>query len=238
MKRIIVPAIFLFLSLAQGIAKQASEGDIHVNSKTIIKDESGGVVPLTKFMEMINSGEWTVQPVNDSSGALQYLQLKRLSDKEQQLAPNLRIPRNSDLLGKAAPDFKMKDMKGNLITSDNTRGKVVVLNFWFTTCMPCIGELPQLNALYREFQKNSNVVFASITFEKDDKVSNFLVKYPLRYPVITSAMKICQKFDISAYPTNIVIDKNGNYYEHITGAFPNVGKQLSLAIQKALKKKD
>ncbi len=228
----------LFISIQSCYSQEVPEGAIMLDENTIIKDESGKKVEIYKLMEFMNSGEWTMDPVNDSEGKLQYMQLRKTTKEEKKMMTQMPMQENSsDLIGKSAPDFKMIDINGNTILSENTKGKVVVLNFWFTTCKPCISEIPELNEVYEKYKKDTNVVFASITFDKQDKVKSFLKKFLIKYPVITDAKEICDLFKISGYPTNIVIDKNGNYFDYTSGGFPQIGHQISNSIQNALDNK-
>ena len=144
---------------------------------------------------------------------------------------------SSGLIGKSVPDFNMKNESGNLISLENTKGKVVVLNFWFATCKPCISEIPELNKVYEEYKSDVDVVFASITFEQEKQVNAFLKKHPLSYPIVSNAKKVCDLFNVSSFPTNIIIDRYGNYSEYIRGGNPNIGRHLSKAIKSALKEK-
>jgi peroxiredoxin len=206
-----------------------------IDENTIIKDESGNRVEMFKFMELMDSGEWTMDPVTDSEGKLQYMQLRKATEEEKKMMSQMP---SSDLIGKSAPDFKMIDINGNTILSKNTKGKVVVLNFWFTSCKPCIYEIPELNEVYEKYKNDTNVIFASITFDKQEKVNSFLIKHPIKYPVVSDANEICDLFKISGYPTNIVIDMNGNYLKYIRGGFPQIGHQISNSIQNALDNKE
>jgi len=229
----------LFISLPSCYSQEIPEGAIMIDENTVIKDESGNKVEMFKFMDLMNSGEWTMDPVNDSEGKLQYMQLRKATEEEKKMMPQMPVQENSfDLIGKSAPDFKMIDLNGNTIVSENTKGKVVVLNFWFTTCKPCVSEIPELNEVYEEYKNNTNVIFASITFNKRKKVDKFLKKYTIKYPVISDARDICDLFKVTGYPTNIVIDKNGNYFDYISGGFPQIGNQISNSIQNALDNKE
>ena len=118
-----------------------------VDSNTIIKDESGKKITLMKFINLMNSGEWMVDPVNDNNGKPLYVQMRKAT-KEEKETLSLQLNKssnrvddfidNSDLIGKKVPEFKFTDLNGNEISTENTKGKVVVLNFWFTGCKPCI----------------------------------------------------------------------------------------------------
>jgi len=236
MKRIffITLTVLLFFNY-NGFSQEIPEDAIMIDDKTIIKDESGKKVEMFKFMELMNSGEWTMDPVNDSEGKLLYMQLRKASEEEKKMMLQMPMQENSsDLIGKSAPNLKMIDINGNTISPENTKEKVVVLNFWFTSCKPCISEIPELNEVYEKYKNDTNVVFASITYDKQDKVNSFLKKFPIKYPVVSNAKEICDLFKITGYPTNIIIDKNGNYFDYISGGFPQIGHQISNSIKNAL----
>lgn len=69
------------------------------------------------------------------------------------------------LVGCKAPDFIVQTIQGEVLNSNELRGNVVVINFWYEGCAPCIAELPALNKLRAEYQ-GKDVVF--IAFSKDD----------------------------------------------------------------------
>ena len=236
MKRIVfIILTALIISFQYGYSQEIPEGAIMLEDNTIIKDESGNKVEMSKFMELMNSGERAMDPVNDSNGKLQYLQLRKATEKEKKMMSERSLPRDiSKYIGERAPEFKMKDINGNIISSEDTKGKVVVLNFWFAACKPCIAEIPELNEVYETYKKDTNVVFASITFDNRDKVNSFLKKYPFQYPVVSDAKEVCDLFNATSYPTNIVIDKEGFYFDYTTGSFPKIGHQIARSIQNAL----
>ena len=236
MKRSLIISLIMLLFLNHnGYSQDPSEDSITIDQNTLIKDESGNKVEIFKLIELMDSGEWSMDPVKDKDGKLLYMQMRKATEeekKEMEVRPN-----SSEIIGKRAPDFKMTDLNGNEISSETTKGKVVVLNFWFVSCKPCIAEIPELNEVYKTYKNNSDVVFASITFDKKEKVDVFLKKHPLQYPVVSDAKEICTLFNTSGYPTNLVIDKNGNFYDYISGGFPEIGHQISNSIQSALEGK-
>lgn len=228
---------FLFFNFSL-YSQEIPEGAIMINDNTLIKDLSGNKVSMNKLMDLMNSGDWAMDPVEDSDGKLLYLQLRKATEEEKQMRSEMPMPGdNANIIGENAPDFKMTDINGNIISSENTKGKIVVLNFWFTSCKPCIDEIPSLNKVYEKYKTNTDVVFASITFNKDEKVAAFLKKNPIKYQVVSNSKDICDLFKISGYPTNIIIDKKGNYYDYISGGNPNIGHQISNSINDAINDK-
>ncbi|TWI01269.1 AhpC/TSA family protein [Flavobacterium tiangeerense] len=90
---------------------------------------------------------------------------------------------------------------------DYLEGKPTYINFWFTRCPPCIEELPLLNQLKENFKDKVN--FISITFDDLAAVEVFLKKHKFEYKHITNSGKQIEKLKIDAYPTSLILDKNG-----------------------------
>jgi len=235
-KNILIAILILISSI--GFSQDIPDDAIMIDENTIIKNELGEKVELTRFMELMDSGEWMIDPVKDDDGKTSYLQLRKATEEEKEMMQEMMgFSGEQEMIGKKAPEFEMKNMDGQIISSKTTKGKVLVLNFWFAACKPCIDEIPELNKVYEQFKNNPDVVFASITFESAKQVNAFLEKYPMEYPIVNSADEICKLFNVSSYPTNIIIDRNGNYYENITGGFPKIGEYISKAIEGALQDK-
>jgi thiol-disulfide isomerase/thioredoxin len=111
------------------------------------------------------------------------------------------------LTGQALPDFNFKDINGKEIKWKDLKGKPIVINFWFAGCIPCMAELPELNAL-KEKYKNSDVVFLSMTFEKKSKVIDFLKHHPFNFIPIPEVKAYCDHMTDS-YPLTLYVGKNG-----------------------------
>jgi peroxiredoxin len=239
MKKVVLIAIaVLIISLKFGYSQNVSEKAMTIDENTLIKDESGNILEFSTFTELMHSGEWMINPVFNDIGEMLYIQLKIATEEEKKMMANM--PKQggvSEMIGKSAPAFHMEDINGNSISSEEVKGKVIVLNFWFTACKPCIAEIPDLNEVYEKFEANENVIFASVTFNETKEVRSFLETYPLQYPVVANAREICNLFKVSRYPTNIVIDKKGNYFDILTGGSANIGRQISNSIQNALDNK-
>lgn len=114
----------------------------------------------------------------------------------------------AEMLNNPAPEFELKDLEGKTWSLKKLRGKIVILNFWFTSCAPCIKEIPELNKLVDEY-KNKNVVFLGLTYNTPQHVENFLKKRAFNYIQLPNAGEINNKYSIFYFPTSFVIDKNG-----------------------------
>ncbi len=129
-----------------------------------------------------------------------------------------------------AADFTLVDQYGNTHTLSDYRGKVVFINFWATWCPPCNEELPDIEELYQEYNLNSDeVVFLGIVNPISDNYPNnsdvskeeiieFLDDKGYTFPVLFDETgDILSTYQISAFPTTFIIDKEGNVVGYVPG---------------------
>ena len=120
-------------------------------------------------------------------------------------------------LNKLLPSFKLEALSGDTISSKQIEGKIVIINFWFIDCHPCIAEIPGLNKLVAEY-KNNNVEFLAITRETIKRIKEeFLKKYKLDFKIIPEASRYINKVMASGYPTTYILDTKGIIRESWNG---------------------
>jgi thiol-disulfide isomerase/thioredoxin len=112
-----------------------------------------------------------------------------------------------DYIDKEFPLPTLKTLDNKSISINDLKGKPTLINFWFTTCKPCIEEMPVLSEIKNQLKDSVN--FIAITFEPIEKVKAFLIKYKFNYTQIASASKVTESMNIEAFPVNIFLDKNG-----------------------------
>ena len=146
------------------------------------------------------------------------------------------------------PAFEGKDLDGNTVKSDElfSGNAVTVVNFWFTTCNPCVGELGELDALNKELAEKGGALIGinSFTLDGDEKAiaeaKEVLAKKGATYQNIYfgsggDAGKFVE--NVFAYPTTYVVDRNGNIVgDPIVGAITekNQAETLQKLIDQAL----
>jgi len=127
--------------------------------------------------------------------------------------------RDSCLTGVAAPDFTATTLHNKKIELSKLQGQVVVLNFWFTRCQPCINEMPDLNKLVGLYA-GKKVTFISITYDSTKTVMKFLNQHPFKFKIVagndTVRSSIFKLF--SAWPYNIIINKEGKIMDMQLGS--------------------
>ena len=146
------------------------------------------------------------------------------------------------------PAFEGKDLDGNTVKSDElfSGNAVTVVNFWFTTCNPCVGELSELDALNKELAEKGGTLIGVNTFTLDgdeaaiSDAKDVLAKKGATYQnVYFDSDSEAGKFtaNIFAYPTTYVVDRSGNIVgDPIVGAITEKkqAEALQAQIDKAL----
>ena len=111
--------------------------------------------------------------------------------------------------GKEMPELSLKTVSGEKIETKDLKGKVIVINLWFTTCYPCILELPALNRLVEEY-KDKEVVFLGISTDTKAMLdSDFFPKYKLDFKIIADGKDVVKKLGHTGFPTFYIIDTKG-----------------------------
>jgi len=106
-------------------------------------------------------------------------------------------------------EFALTDLQGQTWELKELHGKVVLLNFWATWCPPCRSEMPDLDALYKQFKDQGFVVLA-ISDEDISKVQPYIEQYHYSYPILLDAgRKVHEAFNIEGIPKSFVYDRDG-----------------------------
>ncbi|HEY0652983.1 MAG TPA: TlpA disulfide reductase family protein [Chryseosolibacter sp.] len=127
--------------------------------------------------------------------------LKARFDKSDQILKNL--------VGCKAPDFDVSTLAGERLTLEDLKGKIVVINFWFESCAPCVAELPALNKLAGEYDQK-DVVFIAFGRDSESEIRTFLTAKKFDYKIVSGKFDISMDYCvISGWPMNLVLDKKG-----------------------------
>lgn len=123
-------------------------------------------------------------------------------------------------------DFNLYDQYGKEHKLSEYRGKTVFLNFWATWCPPCRGEMPHIEDLYKEYNKNQDeVVILGVASPNlgnegsEEDIKAFLNQNKYNFPVVMDKDgALAYQYGISAFPTTFIIDKDGYVTQYVPGA--------------------
>lgn len=195
------------------------------------------------------------EKIRDIENKLTMIEKKYPEAAQQSMDGAMSMPAGSDMTNppddgsmQKFPAFEGKDLDGNTVKSDElfSGNAVTVVNFWFTTCNPCVGELAELDALNKKLAEKGGSLIGVNTFTLDgdetaiSEAKDVLAKKGATYQNVYFASDgEAGKFteNIFAYPSIYVVDRNGNIVgKPIVGAITekNQAETLQKLIDQAL----
>lgn len=117
----------------------------------------------------------------------------------------------------AAPDVQFTRLDGSVLRLQDTRGKVIVLNFWATWCIPCRSEIPALNAIQQELAPRGLSVIGVSYDDTADLVKSFQKDLPQTYEVVLGGRDVGSELPASPLPTTYIIDRQGRIRDKFIG---------------------
>jgi peroxiredoxin len=118
------------------------------------------------------------------------------------------------------PDVTFVDLQGRKITSQDLRGKVVMVNFWATSCTTCVKEMPEMVATYNKYKAQGlQYVAVAMSYDPPNYVLNFTETRGLPFTVaLDPEGKLAKSFgDVQLTPTTFVINKQGEIIKRYVG---------------------
>lgn len=202
-------AITLLGVLIISASARAQQNDEPVN---IYHLPNGQRLPDDKVDSVIQSwgGKFNMSKkiYGQDSVAITLLPVTPAMDKSEAEQTARELAGIKQLIGQPAKDFTLFDANGKRYRLSDLKGKIVVLNFWFTTCSPCVAEMPALNQLTERYDA-SKVLFLALTYNDPQTVKGFLKHHAFKYHILPNAKPIEQLYGIPSYPASFVIDQKG-----------------------------
>ena len=192
-------------------------------------------------LKKFKSGIYKVDAYCDDNDQFKLAYILKMTHEEMNEGMDEAMKRQNDfeakLKGNPFPDFTLTDLSGTKYTSESIKGKVVVINLWFTSCAPCIHEMPELNKIVGEYKENEDVLFLAFALDPKSRVNKFLKKHKFDYNIIPDSQEyVTKKLNPPGYPTHIVLDKNSNVVFLFSGYTPQAGEAIKSYINSELKK--
>ena len=115
------------------------------------------------------------------------------------------------LVGCEMPDFSAQTLQEEPLSKQVLKGKIVVMNFWFIGCKPCMAELPALNTLVEQY-KGKDVVFIAFGRDSKQRVKEvFLPKHAFDFKLVTDGKRYADTFlaSVTGFPLTLIFDQQG-----------------------------
>lgn len=124
----------------------------------------------------------------------------------------LKRQQGSLQINRQVPDFSLTTYDGQEISLSSLKGKVILVNFWASWCIPCEEEAEDLESAWRYYQDRDDVLFLGIAWTDTDRNAlEYLEKFSVTYPNGPDlGTRISQKYRITGVPETFVIDRDGN----------------------------
>lgn len=149
---------------------------------------------------------------------------------KKQAAPPALLAAGTD-----APDWTLYDVHGKKVSLSSMKGKVVLMDFYFIGCAPCMQSLKPLSKLYKKYK--DKLIIASLT-ERDSKqaVAAFEKQYKIEYPSFIDAAEAVKAYHVTGAPTFYFIDRNGKIANVLDGFDDQTEMKMDAIIKELIKK--
>ncbi len=207
---------------------------LNLDEDFIALDKNSKSMDKTVFFEALLMG--TYLPLKQQTKTNTYYRLYKIPDNLSDISASIKsiahyAYKNHILQGKTIPGFDFTDIEGNKYDSVNTKGKTVVLKFWFIGCAPCVAEIPDLNTLVAKYE-DDNILFLGLAFDKKERLQQFLASKLFTYKVIAGQRDyIVDTLYITRFPTHVIINKEGVVVKAVSKF-----EHLEIALQKHMLK--
>ena len=139
--------------------------------------------------------------------------LKPIAVPETKAPDNASVKQNFP----SAPDVQFTKLDGSLLHLKDLRGRVVLLNFWATWCIPCRSEIPSLSAMEKDFESRGLSIIGVSYDDTADLVQQFQKDIPQSYQVVLGGREVGADLPAAPLPTTYIIDREGRIREKIIG---------------------
>ena len=113
-------------------------------------------------------------------------------------------------VGAPLADFRLPDLQGRQVSLSEQRGKVVIVNFWATWCVPCRAEMPEIVRAYERYESSGLTVLAINLQEDPPEVESFVRQYATSFPVLLDRDgQVARVYHLRGVPATYIVDREG-----------------------------
>ena len=166
------------------------ERNIKLNEDFVGYDKDHKQISKAKFLQNLSTGNY--QPIRiNPTDSIRYQLMTSPPGVQSSIVGYMKIFAKRELVfyrmeGKPVPKFDFVTIAGDRYTSENTKGKILLLKCWFIACIPCVKEMPDLNALIESYSHRKDMVFLSLAIDDKASLKSFLKKTKFDYQTVAS----------------------------------------------------
>ncbi|MCA9092162.1 MAG: TlpA family protein disulfide reductase [Planctomycetaceae bacterium] len=158
-----------------------------------------------------------------------------LAPPENEGGGSERTGRESPLVGKDAPDIRLKLLAGGDFNLDEKQGKIVLIDFWASWCGPCRRTLPLVHSVAEEFKERGVELITVNLEESSDQITDALERLQLDMPVAMDVTgKVGGKYAVTSIPSTVIVDKQGKIARVYVGGSDDFDEELRRALGELL----
>jgi len=198
---------------------------INLSSDFIAIDNTSGKISKAAFLEYLTSGKYIpVKLMSKDASKTSYKLFNISGQSTNNISSTIKNASITEyehfkMEGQKFPKFSFTDLDRRSYTSENTKGKVVVLKCWYISCVACVAEFPELNELVDQYKNRDDIVFVSLAFNNEADLRAFLLKNPFNYAIVSDQKSYLKDIlKVNLYPTHFIIDKLGNIVKVVNKA--------------------
>ena len=138
--------------------------------------------------------------------------------------------------GTPAPDWSLPTLAGDTVRLADLRGKTILIDFFYKSCIPCCAALPALQNLHKKYKDRGFVMIGIDPYDntKKDEMADFLAKRGITYTVLFSDRGLPEAYHVSSYPTLFFINRKGKIVKVITGFSKTMEDEIEKQLLKML----
>lgn len=173
--------------------------------------------------------------INEGVGELQaYVQSAEEEDVAEKARKIIQNPRRA--IENYLPDFTITTADGEYISTDELKGKILLIDFWGAWCQPCVNAIPYLSDLAKKYKKESFVLLSVDVRDDEPKWREFIAKNKMNWMHARDGNnKITRLFQVNIFPSYILVDHDGVIQYRGKGSGMQTESEISNAVKKALK---
>lgn len=188
-----------------------------------------------EFFSMLRTGKFLpLRMQSDSTG--KYMLYRIHEEKDPLITTWLQMIGNENYHGfitegKPLPKLDYTSIDGKPINSETIKNKILVLNFWFIHCQPCVAEIPELNEWVDEYGNEGDFIFAAIAFDSKKDLLNFNKKHNFKYHIVSDTGSLQKALGINGYPTHVIVNRDGTIMKIFADSYSK-NESVSAALKK------